>query len=35
MRERIEACGGRLEIMGRTGAGVTIRGSFPLRPEGA
>jgi two-component system, NarL family, sensor histidine kinase DevS len=35
MRERIEACGGRLEIVGRTGAGVTIRGSFPLRPEGA
>ena len=35
MRERIEACGGRLEIVGRTGAGVTIRGSFPLRREGA
>jgi signal transduction histidine kinase len=35
MRERIEACGGRLEIVGRTGAGVTIRGSLPLRREGA
>src|SRR5262245_26806601 len=35
MRERIEAFGGHLEIVGRTGAGVTIRGSFPLRSEGA
>ena len=35
MRERIEAVGGHLEIVGRTGAGVTIRGSFPLGSEGA
>ena len=35
MRERIESFGGHLEIVGRTGAGVTIRGSFPLRSEGA
>jgi signal transduction histidine kinase len=36
MRERIEAVGGHLEIVGRRGSGgVTIRGSFPLRPEGA
>ena len=35
MRERIETVGGHLEIVGRRGSGVTIRGSFPLRPEGA
>ena len=35
MRERIEACGGRLEIVGHASAGVIIRGSFRLRPEGA
>lgn len=30
MRERIEGVGGRLEIVGRPGAGVSIRGTFPL-----
>ena len=34
MRERIEAVGGRLEIVGRPGAGVVIRGAFPLRLDG-
>jgi signal transduction histidine kinase len=29
MRERIEGAGGRLEVVGRPGAGVTIRGTFP------
>jgi signal transduction histidine kinase len=33
MRERIEAAGGWLEIIGRQGAGVSIRGAFPLRPD--
>ena len=34
MRERIEAAGGRLEIVGRPGAGVSIRGEFPLPTDG-
>jgi signal transduction histidine kinase len=34
MRERIESAGGRLDIVGRPGAGVSIRGWFPLRPDG-
>jgi signal transduction histidine kinase len=33
MRERIEAAGGWLEIVGPSGAGVSIRGAFPLRPD--
>jgi signal transduction histidine kinase len=32
MHERIESVGGRLEIVGRPGTGVSIRGTFPLRP---
>jgi signal transduction histidine kinase len=35
MRERIEGAGGRLEVVGRPGAGVTIRGMFPVAPNGA
>ena len=31
MRERIEGAGRRLEIAGSPGAGVCIRGTFPLR----
>jgi signal transduction histidine kinase len=34
MRERIEGVGGRLEVVGRPGAGVTIRGTVPLGREG-
>ncbi len=34
MRERIEGVGGRLDIVGHPGAGVRVRGTFPLRPEG-
>ena len=34
MRERIEGVGGRLEVVGRPGAGVTVRGAFPLRLDG-
>jgi len=34
MRERIEAAGGRLEIVGRPGAGFSIRGEFPLPLDG-
>ena len=30
MRERIEGVGGRLEVIGRPGAGVTIRGTLPV-----
>jgi len=35
MRERIEGVGGRLEVVGRPGAGVTVRGAFPLRLDGS
>lgn len=35
MRERIEGAGGRLDVIGRPGAGVTIRGTLPARPDGA
>ena len=34
MRERIESVGGRLEVVGPPGAGVAIRGAFPLRADG-
>ena len=34
MRERIEGVGGHLEVIGRPGAGVTIRGTVPLGREG-
>jgi signal transduction histidine kinase len=34
MRERIEGAGGWLEIAGRPGGGVSIRGAFPLRLDG-
>jgi len=33
MRERIEGLGGRLDIGGRPGAGVCVRGTFPSRQE--
>jgi len=33
MRERIEGVGGRLDIGGRPGAGVCVRGTFPSRQE--
>lgn len=32
MRERVEACGGRLEVRGRPGTGTEIRVSVPLEP---
>src|SRR5262249_5834391 len=32
MRERFEAAGGRFEIVGPPGAGVSIRGTVPTRP---
>lgn len=35
MRERIEGVGGRLDVIGRPGAGVTIRGTLPARLGGA
>lgn len=34
MRERIEGVGGRLDVIGRPGAGVTIRGMLPVRIDG-
>jgi signal transduction histidine kinase len=34
MRERIEGIGGRLDVIGRPGAGVTIRGTLPARFDG-
>src|SRR5215467_4368873 len=32
MRERFEGAGGRFEIVGAPGAGVSVRGTVPLRP---
>jgi signal transduction histidine kinase len=34
MRERIEGAGGRLEVVGHPGAGVTIKGTFPAAAGG-
>jgi signal transduction histidine kinase len=35
MRERIEGVGGRLDVIGQPGTGVTIRGTLPARLDGA